>query len=127
METARHTTCEPNRRIGDVRTVTMDRSDRRDAWTPAGLNALGEAIEEASQSEILLRVEGDAFLADPDIGVVGSRDRVEAAEFARLGQRVASRKTQRPTLRRPRRDLRRLDRRVNGDCRRKRLIRRCRR
>ncbi|ELY82534.1 enoyl-CoA hydratase/isomerase family protein [Natrinema pallidum] len=76
---------------GPIRTVTMNRPDARNALTVDGLEALETAIREAEESVVYLRGRGPAFCAGADLTEVaaleGDRDR--AAEFARLGQRVA--------------------------------------
>ncbi|MBZ6494816.1 enoyl-CoA hydratase/isomerase family protein [Natrinema longum] len=76
---------------GPIRTVTMDRPDARNALTVDGLGALERAVDDAEEPVIYLRGRGPAFSAGADLNAVaaleGDRDR--AAEFARLGQRVA--------------------------------------
>ncbi|WP_408959664.1 enoyl-CoA hydratase/isomerase family protein [Natrinema sp. 74] len=76
---------------GAVRTVTIDRPEVRNALSVDGLRDLETAIEDADESVIYLRGRGPAFSAGADVTEVaaleGERDR--AAEFARLGQRVA--------------------------------------
>lgn len=75
--------------VGDVYRITLDRPERRNALTPAGLDALRRAIEEADAPVISIRGAGPAFCAGADLDVVGELDREEAAEFARTGQRTA--------------------------------------
>ncbi|UPM41792.1 enoyl-CoA hydratase/isomerase family protein [Halocatena salina] len=79
-----------------VRTVTIDRPERRNALTPAALEALETAVTEVDAHVIELRGAGSAFCAGADLDVVadlaadaaaGTTD--PAAAFARLGQRVA--------------------------------------
>ncbi|SEQ92556.1 enoyl-CoA hydratase/isomerase family protein [Natrinema salaciae] len=76
---------------GPIRTVTIDRPEARNALTVDGLETLEAAIEDADEPVIYLRGRGPAFSAGADLNEVaaleGNRDR--AAEFARLGQRVA--------------------------------------
>ncbi|MDF9747573.1 enoyl-CoA hydratase/isomerase family protein [Natrinema salsiterrestre] len=76
---------------GPIRTVTIDRPEARNALTVDGLKTLEGAIDEAAEPVIYLRGRGPAFSAGADLNEVaaleGDRDR--AAEFARLGQRVA--------------------------------------
>ncbi|WP_254522218.1 enoyl-CoA hydratase/isomerase family protein [Natrinema caseinilyticum] len=76
---------------GSVRTVTFDRPEARNALTIDGLEALEAAIDGVDEPVIYLRGRGRAFSAGADLNEVaaleGNRDR--AAEFARLGQRVA--------------------------------------
>ena len=55
---------------GDVRVVTLDRPDARNALTPSGLDALGAAVSEAEVSVVYLRGAGDAFCAGADRSVV---------------------------------------------------------
>ncbi|MGZ0748288.1 enoyl-CoA hydratase/isomerase family protein [Haloparvum sp. AD34] len=75
-------------RDGDVRVVTIDRPDRRNALRPADLDALAAAVEDATEPVVLLRGAGDAFSAGADLDVVAALDDPEA--FARRGQRVAN-------------------------------------
>ncbi|QCC58505.1 enoyl-CoA hydratase/isomerase family protein [Natrinema thermotolerans] len=76
---------------GRIRTVTIDRPEARNALTVDGLEALEAAVADADEPVIYLRGRGPAFSAGADLNEVaaldGDRDR--AAEFARLGQRVA--------------------------------------
>ncbi|WP_265110039.1 enoyl-CoA hydratase/isomerase family protein [Halosolutus halophilus] len=74
-----------------IRTVTLDRPDARNALTVAGLEGLEAAIADADEAVIYLQGRGPAFCAGADLEVVGDLDgdRDRAAEFARLGQRVA--------------------------------------
>ncbi len=73
---------------GDVRVVTIDRPDRRNALRPRELTALEAAIDAASEPVIYLHGSGDAFCAGADLDVVASLS--DPAGFARHGQRVAS-------------------------------------
>lgn len=76
---------------GDVRVVTLDRPDRRNALTIAALDALEAAVEEADEPVVFLRGAGSAFCAGADLDAVAALDGPEAAEaFARRGQEVAA-------------------------------------
>jgi enoyl-CoA hydratase/carnithine racemase len=76
---------------GPIRTVTIDRPEARNALTVDDLEALESAVNDAEEPVLYLRGRGPAFSAGADLNEVaaleGDRDR--AAEFARLGQRVA--------------------------------------
>ena len=72
-----------------VRTITLSRPEKRNALDPAGLDALGEAVDAATEPVVLLRGAGSAFCAGADLAVVEALDGEEAAAFARRGQRVA--------------------------------------
>jgi len=73
-----------------IRTITFDRPERRNALTPAGLDQLEAAVQQAAEPVVLLRGVGEAFCAGADLDVVGALDDRDAAEaFARHGQRVA--------------------------------------
>lgn len=74
---------------GTIRTITIDRPDRRNALTVAGLEALERAVADADEPVVALRGAGPAFCAGADLEAVAELDREEAEEFARLGQRVA--------------------------------------
>jgi enoyl-CoA hydratase/carnithine racemase len=74
---------------GGVLAVTLDRPERRNALTPAGLADLTRTVEDADASVISLRGAGSAFCAGADLDVVAGLDEGDAAEFARLGQRAA--------------------------------------
>ena len=73
----------------DVRVVTLDRPDRRNALTPDGLDALEAAVTGADRSVVYLRGAGPAFCAGADLDVVAELDREAAEAFAERGQRVA--------------------------------------
>jgi len=76
---------------GSIRTITLDRPKARNAFTVDGLTALETAVDDADEPVIFIRGRGAAFSAGADLNAVaaleGDRDR--AADFARLGQRVA--------------------------------------
>ena len=75
---------------GDLRVVTLDRPDRRNAITPSGLEALEAAVADPPKPVVYLRGAGEAFCAGADLSsvaaVAGGGD-VEA--FVRRGQRTA--------------------------------------
>ncbi|WP_436923367.1 enoyl-CoA hydratase/isomerase family protein [Halosimplex amylolyticum] len=76
---------------GDVRVVTLDRPDRRNALTPAALDDLEAAIEGTDRPVVFLRGAGPAFCAGADLDAVAAVDDRDAAEaFARRGQEVAA-------------------------------------
>ncbi|WP_415378532.1 enoyl-CoA hydratase/isomerase family protein [Halosimplex sp. TS25] len=76
---------------GGVRVVTLDRPDRRNALTPAALDALEAAVAGADVPVVFLRGAGSAFCAGADLDAVAALDgRDAAAAFARRGQEVAS-------------------------------------
>jgi enoyl-CoA hydratase/carnithine racemase len=75
-----------------LRTVTLDRPDRRNALTPAALESLSEAVADADAPVVYLHGAGEAFCAGADRSVVAdvAADGPEAAEpFVRLGQTTA--------------------------------------
>ncbi len=72
---------------GRVRTVTLDRPDRRNALTPGGLDDLERAVTGADAPVVYLHGAGPAFSAGADLDVVADLD--DPAAFARHGQRVA--------------------------------------
>ncbi|MDG5819491.1 enoyl-CoA hydratase/isomerase family protein [Natronococcus sp. A-GB7] len=74
---------------GAIRTVTIDRPERRNALTEAGLEALEGAIVDADEPVVALRGAGPAFCAGADLSVVAELERDDAEAFARLGQQVA--------------------------------------
>ncbi len=73
---------------GNVRVVTIDRPERRNALRPAELTALEAAVSEATEPVIYLHGAGDAFCAGADFGVVTSLE--DPAGFAAHGQRTAA-------------------------------------
>lgn len=74
------------REEGDVRVVTLDRPERRNALTPAGLVDLAEAVREAETPVVYISGAGSAFCAGADLDVVRDLDEAAAGEFARRGQ-----------------------------------------
>ena len=74
----------------DVRVVTLDRPDRRNALTPAALDGLEAAVTTADAPVVAVRGAGSAFCAGADLdAVAGLADREAAERFAARGQRVA--------------------------------------
>jgi enoyl-CoA hydratase len=78
------------------RIVTLDRPEQRNALTPAGLDALEDAVTDCPEPVVYLRGAGEAFCAGADLSVVADvADAVDAADedavepFVRRGQRVA--------------------------------------
>ncbi|MFC7072558.1 enoyl-CoA hydratase/isomerase family protein [Halovenus rubra] len=74
---------------GSVRVVTLDRPAAKNALTPAGLDALEAAFEDATEPVVYLHGAGRAFCAGADLDTVASLDRESAVDFAEHGQRVA--------------------------------------
>lgn len=74
---------------GEIRTITIDRPDRKNALTREGLDELRETIDEATESVLYLRGAGDAFCAGADLDTVRSLTPEAAAGFAKHGQDVA--------------------------------------
>ncbi|WP_254272946.1 enoyl-CoA hydratase/isomerase family protein [Haloarcula marina] len=75
---------------GDVRVVTLDRPERRNALDREALRELAATVDAAAEPVIYLRGEGEAFCAGADLTVVEALDGESAREFAALGQRVAT-------------------------------------
>ncbi|MFD1569121.1 enoyl-CoA hydratase/isomerase family protein [Halorubrum laminariae] len=73
---------------GDVRMITLDRPDSRNALRPADLADLRDAVETAETPVTYLRGAGTAFCAGADLDAVAATD--DPSEFARRGQRTAS-------------------------------------
>ncbi|MFC3477486.1 enoyl-CoA hydratase/isomerase family protein [Halobacterium litoreum] len=71
-----------------VRVVALDRPARRNALTPAGLDALRDAVADASQPVVYVHGAGDAFCAGADLDTVRGLDGDSGSEFARRGQRT---------------------------------------
>jgi len=75
-------------REGAACVVSIERPARRNALRPADLDALADAVRDASAPVVLLRGEGRAFCAGADLDVVAGLDREGARELAARGQRV---------------------------------------
>ncbi|MBX0295645.1 enoyl-CoA hydratase/isomerase family protein [Haloarcula nitratireducens] len=75
---------------GDVRVLTFDRPERRNALDRESLEELETAVADATEPVVYLRGAGEAFCAGADLDVVRGLDGDDAAEFAALGQRVAT-------------------------------------
>lgn len=75
---------------GDIRTVTIDRPQARNAVTWEGLDALEAAITDATEPVVYLEGAGPAFCAGADLDVVADLDGDEARQFAERGQAVAT-------------------------------------
>jgi len=76
---------------GDVRVITLDRPDARNALTPAALDALADAVTDAPTPVVYVHGAGDAFCAGADLGTVAetAAEGEGAAEaFAERGQRA---------------------------------------
>lgn len=76
-------------RDGDVAVVTLDRPERRNAFTREGLEQLEAAISDVDAPVLYLRGEGPAFSAGADFDTVQGLDRRTARAFSRRGQAVA--------------------------------------
>ncbi|WP_232686620.1 enoyl-CoA hydratase/isomerase family protein [Halobacterium zhouii] len=75
----------------DVRVIALDRPERRNALTPAGLDDLRDAVTDADQPVVYVHGVGDAFCAGADLDAVrglAGGDSETAAAFARRGQRT---------------------------------------
>jgi enoyl-CoA hydratase/carnithine racemase len=73
-----------------VRVVTLDRPERRNALTPAMLEALQSAVVECSAPALYLRGAGDAFCAGADLSTVAEvAETGDVEPFVRRGQQVA--------------------------------------
>jgi len=75
---------------GTLRVVTLDRPERRNALTRAGLDDLQATVETATEPVVYLHGAGTAFCAGADLETVEGLSGEEAAAFARRGQAVAS-------------------------------------
>ncbi len=73
---------------GPVRTITLDRPDRRNALTSAMLEALAEAVAEPAPPLAYVRGAGSAFCAGADLDEVAALDPESAVAFAERGQRA---------------------------------------
>jgi enoyl-CoA hydratase/carnithine racemase len=69
-----------------VRTVTLDRPDRRNALRPTDLDDIRSAVVDAPTPVVYVHGAGDAFSAGADLDVVASLDDPEG--FVRHGQAV---------------------------------------
>jgi enoyl-CoA hydratase/carnithine racemase len=82
--------------VDGYRIVTLDRPERRNALTPAGLKELEAAVTDCPEPVVYLQGAGEAFCAGADLSVVAevaevADDGDEAVEpFVRRGQRVAT-------------------------------------
>jgi enoyl-CoA hydratase/carnithine racemase len=75
-------------RDGAVCVVCIDRPDRRNALRPRDLDALADAVREATAPVVYVRGEGAAFCAGADLDVVSGLGRGGARDLAARGQRV---------------------------------------
>ncbi|QLD86739.1 enoyl-CoA hydratase/isomerase family protein [Natronomonas halophila] len=77
------------------RIVTLDRPEQRNALTPAGLDALEDAVTDCPEPVVYLRGADEAFCAGADFSVVADvanaadADEDAVEPFVRRGQRVA--------------------------------------
>ena len=77
---------------GAIRVVTLDRPERRNALTPAGLEALETAVADPPVPVVYLHGAGEAFSAGADLeSVAALADDADAdvEAFVRRGQRTA--------------------------------------
>ncbi|WP_458187413.1 enoyl-CoA hydratase/isomerase family protein [Haladaptatus sp. NG-WS-4] len=74
----------------EIRTITLDRPECRNALTPDDLDDLARAVRETTRPVVYLQGEGTAFCAGADLDVVSDLDRESAQAFAERGQRVAN-------------------------------------
>ena len=75
---------------GEMRLITLDRPDRRNAITPSGLEALEAAVTDPPCSVVYLRGAGEAFCAGADLSSVAAvADGGDVEAFVRRGQRTA--------------------------------------
>ena len=73
-----------------VRAVTLDRPERRNALTPAGLESLAAAVRDPPTPVVDLRGAGEAFCAGADLASVAAlADGGDVEAFVRRGQRTA--------------------------------------
>jgi enoyl-CoA hydratase len=70
-----------------IRRITLDRPERRNALTPEGLDQLSDTVSEADEPVIYLSGAGSAFCAGADLDVVGKLE--DGHGFAKRGQRTA--------------------------------------
>jgi enoyl-CoA hydratase/carnithine racemase len=71
---------------GEVRVVTLDRPDRRNALTREGLADLAAAVRDADAPVVYLHGAGPAFCAGADLDTVRGLDGDAAAAYAERGQ-----------------------------------------
>lgn len=69
-----------------IRRITLDRPERRNALTPEGLDQLSHAISEAEEQVIYLSGAGSAFCAGADLNTVEELE--DGRGFAERGQRT---------------------------------------
>ena len=75
---------------GDLRVVTLNRPERRNALTPAALSDLADAVAGANAPVVYLRGAGEAFCAGADLSVVAElADDGGIESFVRRGQATA--------------------------------------
>ena len=75
---------------GDLRVVTLDRPERRNALTPAALLDLADAVAGADAPVVYLQGAGEAFCAGADLSVVAElADDGDVESFVRRGQATA--------------------------------------
>lgn len=76
---------------GDVRVITMDRPERRNALTPAALEDLEAAVVDVPGPVVYLCGAGEAFGAGADLSVVAEvAESGDVEPFVRRGQAVAN-------------------------------------
>lgn len=79
----------------NLRRVTFDRPERRNALTPAALRSLNSTFEEATEPVVYLSGGENAFCAGADLDVVagldGANEKQERSEAERFGQLVSCR------------------------------------
>ena len=75
---------------GDLRVVTLNRPERRNALTPAALSELADAVTGADAPVVYLRGAGEAFCAGADLSVVAElAEEGDVELFVRRGQATA--------------------------------------
>ena len=74
----------------DLRVVTLDRPERRNALTPAVLSDLADAVADTDAPVVYLRGAGEAFCAGADLSVVAElADDGDVESFVRRGRATA--------------------------------------
>ena len=74
----------------DLRVVTLDRPERRNALTPAALSDLADAVADTDAPVVYLRGAGEAFCAGADLSVVAElADDGDVESFVRRGRATA--------------------------------------